>query len=145
VIAPAAADYFYKNKFRACLVEVMFSVFKFERLGNFIRGLNICKELLKKGKAIVLFPEGTRVNTEDVGEFKPGVGALAYELNIPIVPVYIFGASQALAKGGFIIRPVKVKVIIGEPVYPQGENNYQNYFKISKKVREEIIKLRSGN
>jgi 1-acyl-sn-glycerol-3-phosphate acyltransferase len=54
----------------------------------------ICN-LLKEGKKVVLFPEGTRSFTEELGEIKPGIGLLIMRAEAAIVPAYIHGAYQA--------------------------------------------------
>jgi len=145
VVAPAAADYFYKNRFRKILIEMSFNTFAFERFGNFVRGLHICRELLKRGKSIILFPEGTRSKEKVMADFKPGIGALSCELQVPILPVYIRGTSQALPKGKFLIKSQAVRVIIGEPVPPgQVKGDYNLYKQITQEVKERIVKLRDS-
>lgn len=56
-------------------------------------------EVLKQGKNLVIFPEGRRTNTGKLGTFKKTFAILAMELNIPIVPVCIRGAYDALPRG----------------------------------------------
>ncbi len=81
-------------------------------------------EVLKKGKNIIIFPEGTRTKTGKLGEFKKMFAILSKELNVPVVPVAIIGAYRALPRGKKIPRPfTKIKVIFLEAVYPQ---NYTN-------------------
>jgi 1-acyl-sn-glycerol-3-phosphate acyltransferase len=145
VLAPAAADYFYKNKLRQILVECSLNTFPFERFGNFMQSLKLCKELLKRGHSLILFPEGKRSPSGEVQDFKPGVGALSCELDIPIIPVYIDGAHKALAKGNFFIKPSRITISIGSPFYPpEGEKGYALYNNIAKKVKEEILKLKDS-
>lgn len=55
-------------------------------------------EVLKQGKNLVIFPEGRRTNTGKLGTFKKTFAILAMELNIPIVPVCIRGAYDALPR-----------------------------------------------
>ncbi|MCM8787092.1 MAG: AMP-binding protein [Candidatus Omnitrophica bacterium] len=149
VIALAAKDYFYTKPLRRIFVELAFNSFPFERMGNFLRGLKICAKLLEKEKSIILFPEGTRSIKGVLQGFKPGVGSLAFDLNIPIVPVYIEGAYKALPKGRIFPRPYKIKVYFGKPIYidkyKQLEDkmlNYQIYEKITQDLRDEVIKLK---
>lgn len=76
---------------------------------------------LKEGKKVIIFPEGTRSKTGELGEFKKTFAILSTELNVPIVPVAIDGADRALPVGAKIPRPfVKVKVKYLEPVMPEG-------------------------
>ena len=144
VVAPAAADYFYKNKFRRTLMEVSLNTFPFQRIGNFVQSLKLCKELIKKGNSLILFPEGTRSGSDQLAEFKPGVAAIAYGLNIPIIPVYIDGALDALPKGSLFVRPKKIIINIGKPIYPKGEAGYGQYQDMIQELKKAIIKLKKG-
>lgn len=76
-------------------------------------------EVLRNGKNLIIFPEGTRSHTGVLGEFKKSFAILSKELNIPVVPVSISGAMYALPRGSLIPRPLKkIKVKFLKPVYP---------------------------
>ncbi|MFP4556768.1 MAG: AMP-binding protein [Bacteroidales bacterium] len=76
---------------------------------------------LKEGKKIIIFPEGTRSKTGELGEFKKTFAILSTELNVPVVPVAIDGADRALPAGTKFPRPwTRVKVKFLEPIYPKG-------------------------
>ncbi len=80
-------------------------------------------EILKKGKNIIIFPEGTRSKDGNLGKFKKTFAILAKELNIPVVPIAISGAFKALPRGKMIPKPFKtISVNFLEPVYPTGHN-----------------------
>lgn len=74
-------------------------------------------EVLKSGDVLLLFPEGARSLTGDIHEAKPGVGFIVYHSRSPVVPVLVAGTNKALPVGAWMIRPKKVKVIFGEPLY----------------------------
>lgn len=69
---------------------------------------------LDHGFYVGIFPEGTRTTTGDVGELKPGFLALMRRAKVPVYPVGIAGAYQALPRGACFLRPVKVCVVFGE-------------------------------
>jgi long-chain acyl-CoA synthetase len=76
---------------------------------------------LKEGKKVIIFPEGTRTKTGELGEFKKTFAILSTELNVPIVPVAIDGAGKALPIGSRFPRPwKKVKVKFLAPIQPEG-------------------------
>ncbi|NVO08413.1 MAG: AMP-binding protein [Bacteroidales bacterium] len=76
-------------------------------------------EILKSGKKIILFPEGTRTKTGEIGEFKKTFAILSRELNVPIVPVAIAGAYSAFPRGSKIPRPrTPIMVSFLAPIYP---------------------------
>lgn len=65
-----------------------------------------------------IFPEGTRSTTGEVGQLKPGFLALMRRSKVPVYPVGIAGAFQALPKNAWFLRPVKVRVVFGEELSP---------------------------
>lgn len=89
---------------------------------------------LKQGKNIVIFPEGTRTHNGHVGEFKKAFAILSRELNVPVVPVAVSGAFEALPRGSSWPRrhPVSVKYLA--PIMPENED----YDELSQKVEDAI-------
>ncbi len=71
---------------------------------------------LDHGFYVGMFPEGTRTQDGLIGELKPGFVALTRRSQVPIVPVGIAGAFDAMPKKSFCIWPVKVRVVFGEPI-----------------------------
>ena len=71
---------------------------------------------LQHGFYVGLFPEGTRTTDGQLGTLKPGFIAIARRGGTPIVPVGISGGFQALPRGSYFLRPVKVRVVFGEPI-----------------------------
>lgn len=74
-------------------------------------------ELLREGKSLVLFPEGTRSKSSVLGEFKPGGMKLAIKSNVPIVPVTINGSYNMLEKKGYRISAAHVRIHVSPPIY----------------------------
>jgi 1-acyl-sn-glycerol-3-phosphate acyltransferase len=70
---------------------------------------------LKEGQSVVIFPEGTRSKTGELGEFKAGSFKLALKANVPIVPIAILGTEKILEEKGKI-QQAHVKVKIGKIV-----------------------------
>jgi 1-acyl-sn-glycerol-3-phosphate acyltransferase len=78
------------------------------------------RELLARGEAVVIFPEGTRIRSGSLASPKRGVGRLALETGAPVVPVALTGTERA--RRGWLIRPVKVGIRCGRPLtYPRVE------------------------
>ncbi len=150
VFAPAAKDYFYTKKYRRAMVELLFNTFPFERMGDFMKGLKTCEALIKDNRSIILFPEGSRTLEDKLRPFKPGLGSLALNLKVPILPVYIKGAQEALPKGKILPLPKKITVIFGKPIFldkldfSQCATNYERYLFISNLTFKEVEKLQSG-
>jgi 1-acyl-sn-glycerol-3-phosphate acyltransferase len=78
--------------------------------------LRNCEEAVRGGEPVVLFPEGTRQSGPKVQPLFEGAAFVAARTGVPIVPVGIGGSEWAMTKGSKRIRPVKVVVIVGEPI-----------------------------
>lgn len=75
---------------------------------------------LKKGRWIMIFPEGTRVKAGTVGKYKMGGARLAAASGYPIVPV-AHNAGRFWPRRGFLKYPGTVKVVIGKPIESEGK------------------------
>jgi 1-acyl-sn-glycerol-3-phosphate acyltransferase len=60
---------------------------------------------LELGRSLLVFPEGTRTLTGELGEFQPGVFRIVQQLGAPIVPVTVTGMYRVMRKGSYLIRP----------------------------------------
>jgi long-chain acyl-CoA synthetase len=113
------------------------------------KALQLSSYVLRKDRALCIFPEGGRSIDGGLLEFKKGIGILAMEHNIPVVPVLIEGTFEALPRGA--LRPTfsKIRLTIGKPLSPkeidfsqkpEGMDEYQ-YF--ANEVRERVKGLRN--
>lgn len=73
-------------------------------------------ELIKNGKSVVMFAEGTRSKTGEIQKFKKGAFLMALNAIVPIAPVSIKYSQKVIKKG--MLRKTKVRVIIAEPLPP---------------------------
>lgn len=71
---------------------------------------------IKSGTPFVIFPEGTRTRTGEVGSLKPGTLKIAERAGALLVPVRIEGARKILPRGKKFPKPANVKIFIGEPI-----------------------------
>lgn len=91
--------------------------------------------VLQKGRNLIIFPEGTRSLNGALGEFKKMFAILSSELNVPIVPVAIDGAYQALPSGTHLPKPFKkITIEYLKPIYPES----LSYESLSTTIRENI-------
>ena len=111
----AAADYFFKDSRLAFVSSFLLGAFPFHRTGPVAASLAHCGDLADGGNSLLVFPEGTRSTTGEIAPFKPGIGLLARELGLPVVPIYLDGLFNVLPKGRTLPRPGPVRVVVGWP------------------------------
>jgi len=105
--------------------------------------LQLSAYVLRKGRILCVFPEGTRARDGKLHEFKKGVGIIAKELNVPIVPVAISGTYEMLAPGKTLLKPAKVTVTFGKPILP-GDLDYDGIVKdLYERVAGMQLEVRS--
>jgi long-chain acyl-CoA synthetase len=109
----AAADYFFKNKWRRAYFKNLTNLVPMERSGSIRKSLGIAERVLRNGKSLVLFPEGTRSRTGEMTVFLPSLGYLALRADVGILPAYIEGAHKALPVGASIPRKRDLGVYFG--------------------------------
>lgn len=103
-------------------------------------GLRKAIKLLKRGYAVVIFPEGTRIRTGIIESFNPGVGYLSISLGIPVIPVYIKNSNKKFIS--LMLRLNRLKVTFGKPMYPSGYKKRREDFEhFALKIRQAIIRL----
>ncbi len=96
--------------------------------------------LIRGGKSVLAFPEGTRSRGAAIGSFKNGIFAAAIEAGVPIVPVAIDGAGQVLPPDGFSVRPGMIRLLIGKPVSTLGLT-IRDRDNLAERVRGEVVAL----
>ena len=109
----AAADYFFKNKWRRAYFKNLTNLVPMERSGSIRKSLGIAERVLRNGKSLVLFPEGTRSRTGEMADFLPSLGYLALHSDTGILPAYIEGAHAALPVGATIPKKRDLGVYFG--------------------------------
>jgi putative phosphoserine phosphatase/1-acylglycerol-3-phosphate O-acyltransferase len=73
-------------------------------------------EKLSEGLSIAIAPEGSRSSGYRLGAFKKGAFHIAMQAGVPIVPIVIANASDALPRSGVLIHPATVQVTVLPPV-----------------------------
>ena len=90
---------------------------------NVIDSIKRMASVLKKGRNIIIFPEGTRSRDGKLGEFKQTFALLSKEMSVPVVPVAIKGAYEAFPRKRKIPHPFKKIVVEYLPaVDPEGKS-----------------------
>ncbi|HYL46342.1 MAG TPA: AMP-binding protein [Candidatus Limnocylindrales bacterium] len=101
------------------LVVGLFNVFPLPQLSGFRESFQFAGESVDRGYSVLVFPEGELTPDGKLHPFQTGVGLLARNLRLPVVPMRIDGLWEVKLTGWRVARPCKVRVIIGPPVaYP---------------------------
>jgi putative phosphoserine phosphatase/1-acylglycerol-3-phosphate O-acyltransferase len=81
-----------------------------------VEGLHKVEELARKGLSILIAPEGTRLDTTEVGEFKKGPFRIAMATGIPLVPIVIRNAEVIAERNSSTFNPGRVDVAVYPPI-----------------------------
>jgi 1-acyl-sn-glycerol-3-phosphate acyltransferase len=123
----AAADYFYKSRWRANGVALLFNTVPLGRSGGGLSNgaTDHVDRLIDEGWNLVMFPEGTRSRDGEIGKVRSGAAVIAANHQRDIVPIYLSGTHKAMPPGQnwpqripsrFFSRRHEVEVRFGEPI-----------------------------
>ena len=126
----AAADYFYKSRWRARGVALLFNTVPLGRHGGGMGNgaMDHVDKLIEERWNLLLFPEGTRSRGGDLGKVRSGAAVLAAQHGLPIVPIYVKGTHETMPPGQnwpkripgrLFSRRHKVEVRFGDPIPPR--------------------------
>ena len=149
LVALAAADYFFDNKYKRAYMENFTNLVPMERTGSLRQSLRHARHYLDRGYNALIFPEGTRSMTGEMADFKPVIGYLALHSRIGILPVYLYGTFEAFPKGSRVIKSREVGARIGRLLsieqleeLTQGMPRAEAYRLIAALAKHEIENLR---
>ena len=83
-----------------------------------LKMLDSCRRELATGSSVMMFPEGTRSQTNDLRPFKPGAFDLAKSVGVPILPVVLQGTRQALPTHGLTCGRADIVVRVLPAIRP---------------------------
>ncbi len=107
--------------------------------------LQLTSDALKRGMALLLFPEGRRTPTGKIMPARLGVGILSVEAGVPIVPILIEGASDTLSPIHPGFKFAKVSIVVGDPIDPpeEVEHSREQYQEVCARWKQAVEKLES--
>ena len=119
------------------LVVSLFNVFPLPKKSGFRESFRFAGELADRGWNVLIFPEGDLTPDGQLQTFRGGIGLLAGDLKIPVVPMRIDGAYEIREKGSWFNRPGRVRVYIGRPFeFPAGSDPQEITRALQKGVAE---------
>ena len=101
-----------------------------------------CRRYLERGMPVMIFPEGTRSLTDELGPFKDGAFQLAIESGADILPLAVHGTASALPVHDWRFARARARVIIGDPISTVGMG-LEDIPHLKEIVRAEIEALRA--
>jgi len=146
VVAAAAQDYFFDNGLRQFASRMLFNTIPVPRnaFGS-TDPLRHVVRALREGYGVLLFPEGTRSQSGELGPFRGGIGRLAAEFpNVPIIPAWLDGTARVLPKNASFPRPVRVRARFGPPAqHALARLDDKSSWRVAAtQVREAVLRLR---
>jgi len=136
-VAAAADFWFAGGRVKRLLATSLFNAFPFSRTDSIRPTLEHCCWLLDRGWSVLIYPEGTRSETGQMAPFKSGLGLMAIELGMPVVPIHIRGTYEVLTKGRTIPRRQRIHVRFGKALQFPLKTPYTE----ATKALEEAVKL----
>jgi long-chain acyl-CoA synthetase len=117
------------------LVVALFNVFPLPKTSGFRESFRFAGELADRGWSVLVFPEGELTPDGKLQAFRAGIGLLAGNLRLPVVPIRIEGAYEIREAGRLFNRPSRIRVHIGRPVeFPAGSDPQQIAHELEKRV-----------
>src|SRR5215208_6156469 len=135
---PAATGWFARLKLKVLYVLAagLFNVFSLPRESGFRQSFAYIGEAMDQGWSVLIFPEGTETRDGQIQPFRAGIGLLASELKIPVVPIMLRGLFELKQRRQFFVRPGTVSVTFGEPIELSGEDTAAEITKeLERRVR----------
>ncbi len=130
----------FKNRVFAALIR-SYGAMELERDEADVKALKKCVERLRRGEIVLLFPEGTRTRTGEIGPLKPGVFLMSSRAGVPVVPAAIEGSLRSWPRGRLLPRPAPVRIAYGEPIYPgKGATSYR---RLARELRVRMRELQA--
>jgi long-chain acyl-CoA synthetase len=129
------------ERMRYFLVLSLFNVFPLPQQSGFLKSFSFAGDLVDRGWSVLVFPEGRTTNDGQLSPFRAGIGLLAKQLNVPVVPMCLEGLFDLKAEERIVARPGHVRVTIGKPVRFSPD---QDANEIAEELRRRVLELQSG-
>jgi long-chain acyl-CoA synthetase len=116
----------------------LFNVFPLPQRSGFLKSFSFAGDLADRNWNILIFPEGQTTEDGRIAPFRAGVGLLAKQLNIPVVPMRLAGLFDLRQANRILTRPGHVQVTIGRPVSFSAD---QDPNEITKELERRVLEL----
>jgi len=143
----AAGDTFFESPMAASFAAFVLNALPMWRRRAGAHALNQLRErLVGEPCGYILFPEGTRSRTGEMGSFKSGLGMLVAGTGVPVIPCQIEGAFRALSPDRKLPRPRQLYLRIGTPlVFAETRNDRDGWRQIAQDTEAAVVALQSAD
>jgi long-chain acyl-CoA synthetase len=121
----------FRERLDYFLALSLFNVFPLPREGGFLKSFSFAGDLADRGWNILIFPEGQTTEDGKMTKFRSGIGLLAKQLNLPVIPMRFSGLFDLKQQNKIVTRPGHVQVRIGEVVRFSADQD-------AKEIAEEL-------
>jgi long-chain acyl-CoA synthetase len=128
----------WREQLRYTLVATFFNVFSLPQRAKYRESFRFAGEMADKGYSVVIFPEGKRTDTGEMGPFRSGIGLLATQLNLPVIPMRIDGLFPFRIAKKHYAPPGAVQVRMGDPVRFAADADPEE---IAKELQRRVAEL----
>lgn len=146
-VAAAARDYFFEGGWQQSTARILFNAIPVDR--DTVKGEDPLRHVIRaldEGYGVVIYPEGTRSMTGQIGPFRRGIGRLIAAFpDVPVIPLRVSGTARAMPKGAAAPRPLTVHVRFGPPLHLQADlTDRASWQTAADVVREAVLQLEAG-
>jgi len=146
ILPVAAGDTFFDTPMHAAFASLLMNALPMWRHNC---GRHALKEmrarLIEEPCAYILFPEGTRSRSGELAAFKPGLGMMIAQANVPVVPCYLSGAYDAWPPLSKWPRPKRLRLRIGKPLnFAETSNSREGWEQIAEQCAQAVRRLGGG-
>lgn len=130
------------KKFEFLALTLGFNIYPLPRTHGFRQSLAYTGELLDQGWNILVYPEGRLTDTGDINPFREGIGIMAREMRVPVVPVHIAGLREVLPRDRYIPHQGGSAVIrFGRPL----TSHKESYEEFTRRLEQAVRALGQGS
>lgn len=143
-----AKEYLFKHGFVGWVLRSIGAYPVHSEGGNDFKSIRDLVRLLKAGRCVTVFPEGTRSPDGQLQKAEGGIGFLALKSGAWVVPVFIDGTFEALPRDAKKIKRGPVKVLFGKAFVPAEDAAIQSapdpYQAVGDRIMQEIRSLKDS-
>jgi long-chain acyl-CoA synthetase len=125
-----------RTSLRYYLASLFFAGFPIpQKEAGTLETLRYMGEIASQGWCVLIFPEGKMTDAGEISPFQPGVGMIASRLQVPVVPIRIYGLEKVLHRTWKMAIPGRVRVVFGKPLEVSGSDYRANAKRVEEAVR----------